>query len=119
MSPNDPYYLNLLIMLTILAIGAGAGYFTGKREGQKASIEAKNDLIQTLKEKVEQLEKKVKQLDEDKEKLQSTIDDLVAIEEARKRIQKNHPSASSPALKHSSVKHSSVAKADAESETSA
>ncbi len=111
MSANDPYYLNLLINIALLVAGVAAGYFTARSAGQQTAIKLKNELINSLIKKVELLEQKVKQLEEDKEKLQSTIDDLVAVEEARKRLTQKHSRPASPALKHSSV-----AKADAESE---
>lgn len=115
MNPNDPYYLNLLINLSLLIAGVAAGYFSARSNGQQTAINLKNELIDSLMKKVELLEQKVEQLEKDKEQLQSTIDDLVAMEEARKRVaQKHSRPASTPALKNSIA-----AKADAESEQTA
>lgn len=97
MTANDPYYLNLLINLALLATGAIAGFFTAKRVGQKDTLELKNELIKSLTQKVELLEKEMDSLKEKNEKLQSTIDDLVAMEEARKRVaQKSHRASAPP-----------------------
>ncbi len=96
MSSNDPYYLNLLIMLGLLMIGVAAGYFTARRNGQETVVSLKNELITTLSQKVAHLENQlhdqrvqfeadIQKLKTENMRLTSLIDDLMTVEEARKR----------------------------------
>jgi len=86
MGNNEPYYINLIYGLALIAVGAIAGFFAARRSGQKVTIEVKNDLIKTLQQQVAQLKEEVEQLREENARLRVTVDTLVAQEQARERL---------------------------------
>ena len=86
MSSNDPYYLNIVIMLALLVIGVAAGYYTARRNGQDTVVALKNEMITSLSQKITELEKQVAELKKENVRLNGLVDDLMTMEESRKRI---------------------------------
>lgn len=104
MDVNYLYIVNIAIGLLMLAIGAVGGYFlargqhlAAKNAGQEKAIQIKNELIASFEKEIEQLrrqlddqkqqfETEIAKLKSENQRLTGLVDDLVALEEARKRI---------------------------------
>ena len=89
---NSVYIANILIVASLVALGAVAGFFlargqaqSAKNAGQDKTITTQKELIDSLGGRITELEKQIVELREKNRQLQATVDNLVVEKESRER----------------------------------